>query len=150
MENLPHPPPPPPTPSPHPPTPPPHPTPPPPPPPPIKGVFLMWPLSVPVLQLIWSFNPNPIKFPNLTYTAHQLCGITPPVHPFFLAASGNRGIIIRVPLAIFKRPFPTPLQNFAVHHGFSLAPISSFLRSADLSSCSKNSVSHSAVCCRCV
>ena len=44
---------------------------------------------------------------------------------------------IRVPSAIFKRPPLTHLQNFTVHRWFCPAPISSFPRSVDFSSCSK-------------
>ena len=44
-----------------------------------------------------------------------------------------------MPPAIFKRPppHPIPLQNFTVHRRFCPASISSFLRRADFSSCSK-------------
>ena len=66
-----------------------------------------------------------------------MCEITPPVRLFFLQPGEICVNFIRVPPAIFKRPPPTPLQNFTVHRRFCPATISSFLGSEDSSSCSK-------------
>ena len=65
---------------------------------------------------------TPKRLGTRIYTAHQLCGVTPPVRPFFLAAGVN--------LCYFHQSAPGNFQK-------SPALISSFLRSANFSSFSK-------------
>ena len=75
----------------------------------------------------------------VSYTARQLCVITPPVRPVFFSQPVENYIISP----------GCPLQ-FSKDYPFCTAPISSFLKSADLSSCPKRQrvayVSHTFIC----